>query len=96
MRLGRLGQLKNAVTSSGVELGDHPACSIVFKPTTLLNAPYRQKNNIKCSIRDIKTTFFLPKFPPDIITIIVRTVRLINGSRAVDKGQCNAYKCPLN
>jgi hypothetical protein len=34
-----LGQLENPVTSSGMELLDLPACSIVPQPTTLPLAP---------------------------------------------------------
>jgi hypothetical protein len=35
VRLKGLDQLKNLVTSSGIETGDLPACSIVPQPTTL-------------------------------------------------------------
>jgi hypothetical protein len=38
VRLEGLGELKNPLTSSGIE----PACSIVPQPTTLPLAPYRR------------------------------------------------------
>jgi hypothetical protein len=39
MRLEVLGQLKNAMTSSGNRTLEVPACSIVSQPTTLPHSP---------------------------------------------------------
>jgi hypothetical protein len=43
VRPEELGQLRNPMTSSGIEARDLPACSIVPQPTTLPRAPYKME-----------------------------------------------------
>jgi hypothetical protein len=69
-------------------------CSFASQSSVYSSTIHRQEDNIKCFITDIKD--ISARIPAVSMTATVWTLTLINDDMAVDMGQSNACKCPLN